>query len=390
MSGNNNINIKKFNELIIHNDLTLITEYNYNFNSINNREDNDVVYVNSSFFKKYNDIPVCFVINKNKNLFELVRIKQKNEIIDGEFSLNTIVAKSLDIKERDIVELFKYNVDKCYSPNKIMPQKFEDVQKENITIPKYMEEFFKDKNVYYVLYNLKTNCKIIVQSSHIKCDNNTEAGAIRLNRKQRIQLNCLDDKYSDFIILPNILLKKEGSRKLKKAFLNFYVGKVNVGLISKRTYQTDETFNVVRLTDNNMKLIGVEETDVVNVSYMNNKCLCRVLCINDESKILEQNNEDNSIPIFDLENIIAIPASIRNELGIQNVSGNVSVKVERDMEYIWNKNLSQQVLPIILILFSTEIFVDAKSLIIKILIALISMPITLFFNLSKERSICKI
>ena len=171
--------------------------------------------------------------------------------------------------------------------------------------------------------------------------------------------------------------------------LKVYVGKVNIALISKRTYQSDETFNIVRISRDIMKILGIENTDIVRISYLNKSCNARVLAIDDKQKIIEQNSEKGALEIEDFENIICLPANIRNELGIQSVKSNIAVKVERDMGYIFKKNFNQQILPIILILFSTEIFVNSKELIFKIIIALVSLPITLYFNLSNERAITK-
>ena len=177
--------------------------------------------------------------------------------------------------------------------------------------------------------------------------------------------------------------------RLKDKILRVFVGRVNIGLVSKRTYQSDETFNIVRISSDVMKLLGISDTDIVKITYCYTSCYCRVLPISNNDKIIEQNNEIGSEDIFEMENIICIPANIRNELGIVSVKPNIMVKVERDMGYIFKKNFNKQILPIILILFSTEIFVNGRELIIKIIIALISLPITMYFNLSSERAICK-
>lgn len=365
--------------------------------NVNNRDEFDCIYFNVETYKKYkNDVFV--VVNNDKILFQLAYPKSFYGIECGKYALNFQIYKNIKY-EKSNLSIYKINNKNVIKVNTVKVQDFQDIKDESIKLSESYEYLKKANCSYYVIRNNTLNCKLIVGKNHLKFSNKLSENTIKLNRKQRILLNTLDvkDKNNkdinyDLNIYPYPNIAIDGLSFFKKiinAILKLYVGKVNIGLVAKRTYQSDETFNIVRLSSDIMKVLGINDTDIVKLTYLDTSYYSRVLPIDDEEKLLKLNNEDNSIPITEFENIIFIPAFIRAELGIPSVVSNIVVKVERDMGYIFKKNINQQILPIILILFSTEIFVNGRELFIKILIALISLPITMYFNLSNERAICK-
>lgn len=364
---------------------------------VDNRDEFDSIYFSQDDFYQ-NKNKVYLVINENKNRYVIAYPKTHQNVVKNHLRINKLVCKNLvgDCKSLTIYELNNQNI---LTFSKIKKQLFNELKDEIITVSSKYEYIKNIDSEFYILINKKSNCRVVIAKSHILFDSNIPEDSIRLNRKQRIALGTINndngtESPSDIELLfypyPNICSKKLTKLSyIKNKVLQIFVGKVNIGLISKRTYQSDETFNIVRISSDVMKLLGVSDTDIVKISYCYTSCSCRVLPISDNDKIIEQNNEPGAEKIYEVENLICIPASIRDTLGIPTVKPNISVKVERDMEYIFKKNINKQILPIILILFSTEIFVNGRELIIKILIAIISLPITLYFNLSNERSICK-
>ena len=102
--------------------------------------------------------------------------------------------------------------------------------------------------------------------------------------------------------------------------------------------------------------------------------------------MLELDNEqaflETNLPISpDLA--VGVPAHIRKKLGVTDLLS--SVKIDRDTAFIFKKNVNEQVVPILLTLFSTNLFTDS-SIISSALLSLVAIPIVLYFNLSSKRN----
>ncbi len=394
----NDLNTKKLYNLLSTKEIVELSDLSIdNAKCLNNRDEFDCIYFNDANYNKFkNDVFV--VVNSDKSLFAVAYPKYVDGIDNDKYAINYQISKNIE-NENDNIRIYKINSKNVINLTNIKVQDFKDIKDESIKLSESYRYLLNTNCSYYVLRNNASNCKFIIGKNHLKFSNKLSDNTIKLNRKQRILLNALDikdkdnkDIIYDFSIYPYPSLVLDGLnifKKLSNSLLKLYVGKVNIGLVVKRTYQSDETFNIVRLSNDVMKVLGIKDTDVVKLTYLDTSCYSRVLPIADRDKLLDLNHEEKSIQITEFENTIFIPAFIRSELGIPSVVSNIAVKVERDMGYIFKKNINQQVLPIILILFSTEIFVNGRELFIKILIALISLPITMFFNLSNERAICK-
>lgn len=394
---NNIYNKKLLDKYFKSNMATMNDEYVIDDKQIDNRDEFDSIYLNTNDYEKDKNI-VFVIINISNNRYCVAYPRENSKVKIGHVMLNKLLLNSIG-GICDELKIYKLNENNVVILNDIKKQSFKDLKDEIVTLnPKYSYLSNLDAD-FFILKNKTQNCRLIVSKEHVRYSDAVKDFSIRLNRKQRIALGILDSdtgyicsKAEELILYPYPSINYDRLSILawiKDRILQTFVGKVNIGLISKRTYQSDETFNIVRMSGDVMKLLGVGDTDIVKITYCYTSCYCRVLPISDKDKIIEQNSELGSEKIFEIENIIGIPANIRNELGISSVKPNISVKVERDMSYLFKKNINKQILPIILILFSTEVFVNGRELFIKIIIALISLPITLYFNLSSERSICK-
>lgn len=360
---------------------------------ISDREYFSTIYLSKNDYEKYkNSNFVLYIENKDK--YENVILKSDNKVDEGQYAINAYIINRYNITDTDGIKLYIINDDNILAFDDIKLQALKYIQKEYILVGEKAYNIVQSYNTKYVIvYNKKDNSHFIANVSHIIKSDTLAVSAIRLNRKQRLALNIDDDdKEKNVIIVPMLQGKYENKVKLTEKILDFYIGKINYSLIAKRTMAVDENFNVVRLSKSNMKLLGVENFDMVKMTYKDNIVKSRVLEIENSNIIIENNGWDlnnNKLKPIDIDMIVAIPAFVRDELEVPTVIGNVSVKIERDMGYIWKKNISNQVLPIILILFTSEIFVSLSSILLSILFALLSLPIVLYFNLSKERAIAK-
>lgn len=181
------------------------------------------------------------------------------------------------------------------------------------------------------------------------------------------------------VIKPIVLGKKRRNifKRIGRWIANLYVGKSTLSLMCRRPYANDENDRAVRMTKDNMAHLGIDEMDNVIISYKDKECICQVFPIEDESK-LQANNLYTPIDMT-----IGIPLPIRTELGITDLDS--TVKVDRDTAFIMKKCANEQVIPVLLALFSMNFLQDCP-LYVPIIIFLVIAPIIIYVNLSSKRN----
>ena len=319
----------------------------------------------------------------------------------------------------------------------IKKQRVEDLKSELIEISAADARAFGFTSGNFSIYRVRnyyTGENITVKSSHIKVNESLKSGEIRLQKRQRTflglevprsisddfwreitdrmpdsdnsDMNVLSSAYTaaDHFLKDDITHETKervkeiiskycpqtacispvlGSfkTKMRRSFLrvlsDFYVGKATTALLCRRPYESDEGSDVVRMSLSNMNLLGVSEMDKIVITHNNVSVKCRVLKLDDSSAFLETN-----VPT-PVNFAICIPAHVRRKLGIYDL--NTSVKVDRDTGFIFAKSINEQVVPIILTVFSINFLTD-PALWIKTLISVAAIPIVVFFNLSSKRN----
>lgn len=320
--------------------------------------------------------------------------------------------------------------------SRINIQRIENIKEDNIVVSaRDMNEsgVDTDKFAYFQIFNYYTGDSIIVKRSHIRVSSDLQEGTISLNKKQRYFLNLelpkhipdaywkeivgqvpecnaedlalLNEAYptSDHFLKSGLEYAKEQrvlgiitgrcaprvcmvpvvdsyDRKDKrgmKAVTDFYVGKSTVSLLCRRPYESDEGSDVVRMSSSNMNLLGVTEMDKVIIRYKDKSVSCRVLELDDEKAFSEAN-----LPTT-LNYAIGIPAHIRKKLGLYHIT--TAVKVDRDTSFIFKKSINEQIVPILLTLFSVNLFED-PSIWKKVLLSALLIPVVVYLNLSPKRN----
>lgn len=376
------------------------------------------------------------LINLANSSFINVTLVLGSELTDNEFWATNHISEQLQIHENDSVLLCRYN---DYGFNRIRTQKIDYIRESNVIIStndytNMKIDLYSSKCDLFEVYNTVTKESLIVKKNHILIDDTLPSGSIRLNRKQRIYLGVelpaflsqfqwellakripVEDSESMELIKAlygkedHVLLKsasfaqKQKAKKIldkyiqaeiriipvidsfhapeKKSVLrkisDFYVGKSTISLICRRPYDNDEGLNVVRISKSNMKLLGIEEMDKVFLQYKKKRISCRVLELDKEEAFLNTN-----LPV-PLELAIGVPAHLRKQLGITDL--NSVIKTDRDTLFIFKRSMNEQVVPILLTLFSTRVF-SSLSEIFSIALSIIAIPVVLFFNLSSKRN----
>jgi len=164
-------------------------------------------------------------------------------------------------------------------------------------------------------------------------------------------------------------------------FLSFLVGQNKIELRVARPYPIDESENIVRITKENMEILGLKESDKVIIRNNELAYSARIMALSNYSIISNENRIKNEA---DLSLLIGIPTFIRNELGLQHINGNVSI--ERDLKYLFKKNLNKQILPMVGLLISIKLFDEIQTLCLRVTVIIIVSLIFLFFSFSEARA----
>ena len=389
----------------------------------------NVISINKDLYNECNHAKLILFKEGSQN-FLCVTAVVDNTLSREEFMATAYVREQLSLYDNDSVLLCRYD-ERTY--NQVFTQKVENIRENILVVSKTdssKKEIKTDGSNHFEVYNPFSGDSIVVKASHIKVDPALPAGTVRLNRKQRIFLGlelplfltdeqwetitqCLGEQQrsmiseaygtSDHILRSDVSyeIKQEcqsiiknlfgnevriipvpetllGTKKaIGRSLCNFYVGKSTISLIAKRPYDNDEGLDIVRMTHSNMNLLGINEMDKVVFQYKNKELSCRVLELDSEDSFLKTNRP---VPI-DL--VIGIPIHIRKRLGIDDLTS--AIKIDRDTIFIFKKSINEQVVPILLTLFSANLFSDS-SILVSAMLSLIAVPIVLYFNLSSKRN----
>ena len=393
----------------------------------------NTVALPANLFDQYKNKCIGILNPQNGKYMDVVTIVDK-QLPDNEIKTTN---NMLDYLQLGVDSQCVLCLNKHLTFGKVITQKVDLIPEDHVTLSAQDAEnlgmdIFHNKFTQFEITNNLTNESLILKRSHIKVDPKLPKGTIRLNRKQRCFLstdmlqyltneqvmelkNCnisqeematilqVYPEEKDYELQSHLPfeMQKEAFAIIKKhlqpiitfrpvvesfchkthkgfakAIADFYVGKSTIALMCKRPYESDESSNVVRMTNSNMKLLGLEETDMVTLTYKNKSIKCRVLQLDDAKKFDAVNT-----PI-DTNLAIGIPSHLRKKLGMPYIDS--CVKIDRDTKYILQKSINEQVVPILLTLFSTNALVE--SALVSIVLSVLLVPIVVFLNLSSKRN----
>lgn len=393
----------------------------------------NVIGISPALFSEFHSQKML-LINSDTGKYINVSIKPYSNISDAEFVATSYLKEILDLETSENVFLCQY---KDFKFKQIYPQKIDHIRESDLVISEsdYNNlhcDIQESPCKFFEIYNTFSHDSIVVKKTHIFIDRSLTPGTIRLSRKQRIclglelplylsneqwtileeNLNHNSEEYqticelytsNDHILDKSASYDKKSKakkiiskycsgdisiipipesiytkgKKLLRRLCDFYVGKSTLSLVCRRPYDIDEGLDIVRMTKSNMNLLGIDEMDKVILQYKNRKISCRVLELGDENAFSETN-----LPIS-LDLVVGVPAHIRKKLHVMDLSS--SIKIDRDTTFIFRKSINEQIVPILLTLFSTNLFTDS-SVIFSALLSLIAIPVVLYFNLSSKRN----
>lgn len=394
----------------------------------------NTISLSSANMEKLNGAPLTLLNRANGMYTDVVAIK--SDIGDDQIKISNYTAEWLGIDDAaDDKTTLTLLANKTVAINKVTVQKIDFIKNDYIVMSQKDYDVIASSMADFRLLSISNGyCgeEMIVKRSHIKADGKLAQGEILLSKKQRTYLGLqtplylpqhLYDKlkaatkgnkdeqklfsrgYDPETRLLTSDLPYEATRALKKlvekylptnltirpvlqSFNNkphrfwsrladFFVGKSTMPLVCRRPYDTDEGSDVVRMSKSNMKLLGIDNMDRVIIRHKNKSLSVAVLEIDDNDMFYKEN-----LPI-NINNAIGIPVHLRKQLGITRL--NTVVKVDRDTGFIFRKSINEQIVPILLTLFSVNVFHD-ENIWKSVLLSLLAVPIVVYFNLSGKRN----
>lgn len=232
----------------------------------------------------------------------------------------------------------------------------------------------------------------------LKADDNAKPNTLYFNRYIMLLLEAHSMEQDPLIITSARILPKPKSfiHKLAHTLINrpinalgnLFIGKRELTLRVGHPYPFDEHQNLCRIHPNVRKLLGMEETDKIVISYNSKQITIPILDIDTEhiGGLIKLNEENEELKFIDSHLFIGITALSRNELAIPSIG--TSVIVKRSMFSLFLKHLNKLVLPVIALLFTViQLYKDLNwSIALTVIISLALLPIIIYTTLSEERA----
>lgn len=394
----------------------------------------NTISLSASNMDKLGGAPLT-LLNRTNGMYTDV-VAAKADIDDDKIKISNYVAEWLGIDDaaNDKITLTLLT-NKTVVASKVTVQKIDFIKNDYIVMSRPDYDVVAGSMANFRLLSISngyTGEEMIVKRDHIKVDGKLAKGEILLNKKQRTYLglqtplylpqhlydklkaatkidkeeqklfsrgydpetrmladdlpyevtralNKLVEKYlpTNLTIRPALQSFNNKPHRFWSRLADFFVGKSTLPLVCRRPYDTDEGSDVVRMSKSNMKLLGIDNMDRVILRHKNKSLSVAVLEIDDNDMFYKEN-----LPI-NINNAIGIPVHLRKQLGITRL--NAVVKVDRDTGFIFRKSINEQIVPILLTLFSVNVFRD-ENIWKSVLLSLLAVPIVVYFNLSGKRN----
>lgn len=311
-----------------------------------------------------------------------------SQLVDGEISISKDIDDALTIIGSDYFEIVNRVTSASFdierSKVKVKPSldpgtiQLSYLQREFLDLehpPDSLSKFYFDQITESLIKQLEPIDFIQKQYEKQKVRED-----LNYEEKQKIKKLIKLAGFNNVAIYP-LYLKPEKKKRfsLTRLFFNLAIRPASINLNVIRPYSTDESSNIVRMSKSAMNLLGIAENDLVILNYRRNSIEVPVFEFDSPELVKETNivTNESSINIS-----IGIPAHLRYKLGIKQI-GKIC-EVERDLSFLFKKNLSLQFLPILAATFAV-FSLDEYSFLKRSIITAIIVPISSFITLSVVR-----
>lgn len=350
------------------------------------------------------DVPI--IIYENERAFYPIGMPKANKIDRIFFSSMLYTNRSKESKLFDYIVFNRYTDSRLYidylksdyKDNGRVKKEGGEQPAEKIMIPRYYKKLlgFVDKPLKLIRCEEFEKILLNFPSDSEEYKNLNECyekieGEIFYRLKEKYQSEDLQDcdcslvksvteiqeglnifKEVDLLRVPKEVKKKESVIKrlrhllgiIVNGLLNVMIGKSEFLLKTEWTSDTDDRYDIARISPNMMSLLGISENDKIIIQFGRKKEVLRVL--------MKEGLSDYEI---------GIPAPSRKKLGMNSI--NDIVVVHRDMGHIFLRHSEEQMIALLGTILAVVQVVD--GVILRIVLCVLITIALIWFVLNEER-----
>ena len=388
----------------------------YSDTAISNKTRHLLAELSPKLFEEYGikNNQRAYIINLQNFYIHTVTLCKRKDVPDGCIFISNKLKNLLDGTQSIAIML-----PECTFMNKCNIQGVDKIRDDIVSVSKDDYILLKEQNVSsFELRHLKTGACVTIPFSKIEKSSGTPQGRIKLSYYYRETLNINTSKllieakqnnhkylkilnkisridpesfaeerfihelpkdYHELQLFP-IYKKFKSSKSAKQRICDTLVGRSSLNLLAVRPYSVDDARDIIRLSNDSMQLLGIEDGDRVVLSYGDKNYSAMALQI-DSFELVDDTNILTGIENLDI--IVGVPAPIRSYLGIDDIETGITVR--RDTEFLLKKNFNIQLMPLAALIL-TVFQLDALSYPIQILICILLSPFIMYATLSQERN----
>ncbi|MCL2025075.1 MAG: hypothetical protein FWG78_04815 [Coriobacteriia bacterium] len=282
----------------------------------------------------------------------------------------------------------------------ILPQRIDVIKTGEITVsPRVHAWLMREPHfAWYRIHNQETNMIHVAHRDSFIADKGLSDTEMKLNHCQRKLLGINADAKKDgwrhranLCVIPlvqssnvSLVAYQKNNRWLSRKVGDFFIGSASLTLQSIRPYVFDEDADIVRISRTSAGLLGIEETDLVTISYGDYSTRARAFFFenfDDDRERTKATLTQNATLQDGLQGIaVGIPVRLRRELGLPTIKH--TVIVSRDTGFLLRKHINSQILPLaaffLALITTVGVFVELEVLAVGIKTAVGALLVSLW------------
>ncbi len=278
-----------------------------------------------------------------------------------------------------------------------------NLEQRNLLAVKPPNELSEKMRDMLKVYGEEEIQKIYYRKRQEEADGDIEQSSLTYAQKEKVRGRLKKLGYETIFMYPVLssfgTKHKDRGPDIRAAWekgMEITVGQKIIEMKCARPYNIDEENRIVRLSSDNILILGLEPTDQVIIRYQGRRTKARVLAYDLDNEWVEITNTNHLLEDekSEIEFLVGIPRCIREELDIPYID--INIEIERDTSYLFKKNLNIQFLPLLAMLFTISdycinYFAEIPMplwlrILFPIFLTILMSPLVCWFMFSAERS----
>lgn len=363
-----------------------IMEASVSFSKFGEKEKHFQIGVSVKFGKEIGNQDIC-IRKKKKAVVKCCKIAGAEEVRESKLRIPTEIYDSLMIEGIEGLKVVNhFNGYSLFFPkDKIVREEKgeQDYVRLNakqrlfldLDLPMVIEPFYYDRLEEFDGRDIKQNYEKDSSGSHYKWKETLETKGCKLE-KISIGIYPISDWKKGRKIWNRF---KKAPKRIRNFLLNRLMNDKKVVMRVIRPYLLDESENIVRISNESMKNLGISEGDILIIKKYDREIKARVFLMEFEEAKKNTLIKDTQ----EMNLLIGISSFSRNELDLPYI--NESVFVKRDNVHLFKKNLNNQVFTIIGLLLSMNFLYSLENIWLQIALGVMIVFVFIYLSFSELR-----